>query len=873
MQLQGIDQTGHPIYYITHNALAAQTTRTTALWPGGSLGTALSGASAFMSGKLGMWDGGQALGTHQEFAGTGTTRIMQMDQSTLVNEHTTHLAGTLIAKGVNTQAKGMAFGANLRVWDFNDDIAEIGTAAKDLLLSNHSYGPVAGWVYNADRPGNDPDQKWEWWGNTSISQVEDYQFGFYSSRSSDIDRIAYSNPYYLMVRSADNKHTETGPPAGVAYYLRNSAEKSTVNRSRNDGYDVIAGEANAKNVLTVGSAEAVLQNNQPVSFNIAAYSGWGPTDDGRIKPDLLGAGTKLYSTISSATNAYGTNTGTSMASANVTGSLLLLQELYARLQNSSSEGRFMRAATLRGLAIHSADRINASGAIQAGIGPDYKQGWGVLNMEKAGAILLNTTGSHLLTEQILQQGGKYTTQIKAQGNEPLVVTICWTDPEAIGTAANSLNVDNRTPKLVNDLDVRLSDNQTTASPWVLDPANPDLAATTGDNIRDNVEQIVIKNPVAGKVYTLTVSHKGQLKYNAQPFSLIISGLSRKACLLTVGITPNKDTTFCAGTSITLQTDQTKIASSGGQVSSLTYEWLKNGIASGTAGGAAYQVTQAGTYAVRVTDSNGCAGTSAPVVVQLITPTATLTPSADQWLCEGRTSVQIAASAEAGTQFEWLRNGQIISGSRSQSVLATQTGLYQVRITQQGCQRLLEGVRVGTAATQSLEILPDNQLINLPRGASIQLNAPEGDFKSYQWLRNDLVINGATKDNISVNEPGIYKVKLTQSLCVILSQGRIIKWSDDISGDSLMSISADSTLTIYPNPAHQYIHIKYKYPKATKMSLTVYDVAGGVYSENLPMTLVNDTFEYRVDISALPLGYYFIRLYDGYRFKNARFFKY
>jgi len=86
----------------------------------------------------------------------------------------------------------------------------------------------------------------------------------------------------------------------------------------------------------------------------------------------------------------------------------------------------MRSATLRGLALHTADRINASGAIQTGIGPDYKQGWGVLNIEKAAAVLVNDNGAHLLSEQLLQQSGTFTTKIVAQGNESLVVTI-WLD--------------------------------------------------------------------------------------------------------------------------------------------------------------------------------------------------------------------------------------------------------------------------------------------------------------------------------------------------------------------------------------------------------------------------------------------------------------
>jgi len=95
------------------------------------------------------------------------------------------------------------------------------------------------------------------------------------------------------------------------------------------------------------------------------------------------------------------------------------------------------------------------------------------------------------------------------------------------TMVSAANVNNRLPKLVNDLDVRVSDGSTTAHPWTLDPNQPNQSASTGDNIRDNVEQIFITNPIPGQTYTITVTHKGQLKYSAQPFSLIVSGLFRK----------------------------------------------------------------------------------------------------------------------------------------------------------------------------------------------------------------------------------------------------------------------------------------------------------------------------------------------------------
>src|SRR3546814_20399712 len=72
-------------------------------------------------------------------------------------------------------------------------------------------------------------------------------------------------------------------------------------------------------------------------------------------------------------DAYPLHSGTSSASPNIAGSLLLLQELYALRH----DGAFMRAATLKGLAIHTAGEAGPSP------GPDYRFGWGVLNTASA----------------------------------------------------------------------------------------------------------------------------------------------------------------------------------------------------------------------------------------------------------------------------------------------------------------------------------------------------------------------------------------------------------------------------------------------------------------------------------------------------------
>ena len=676
-RLQSVDSSGQPVYYTLHNSKAAWGTRTQALYGGGSLPVALSGNSGVMAGRLGMWDGGRVLDNHQEFAGSmvGTSRIMHKDQPATVSDHATHLAGTLVAGGVRAEAKGMAHGAALSVWDYTNDVAELTAAAPGLLLSNHAYGPVVGWVYDASRPDTNPDLKWEWWGNTSISPTEDYLFGFYTANARDLDRVAYYNPFYLMVRSADNKRSETGPPARTAYFLKDTNVKSTVIRSRNDGYDVIPAEATAKNVLTVGAAEFTFNaQHQLTSLETASYSGWGPTDDGRIKPDLLGVGTNVFSTLAGSKAAYGTNSGTSMASANVVGSLFLLQELYARQRaqagNSSAVGRFMRAATLRGLALHTADRLLPA------VGPDYRQGWGLLNTEAAARVILNADLANLVREQTLAPSGMFVHRLVAQGDEPLVVTLCWTDPEATATPVSAAQVNSRTPKLVNDLDLRLADDQTVHLPFVLNPARPDESATRGNNSHDNVEQVFIANPISGQAYTLSVSHKGKMTYAGQPFSLIVSGLRRTDCQLTTTLNLVRDTTICAGATLLLRTEN-QLAT--------RYEWLHDSVVIPAIDGPVCVVNQAGVYALRLTDANGCSAQSRSIAVQLsVVDDVLIHPQETDLLLLYGATVTLEAPDMAEYRYQWYRDDAAISKATQHRFNVSQPGVYKMQVTQRNC---------------------------------------------------------------------------------------------------------------------------------------------------------------------------------------------
>ena len=97
----------------------------------------------------------------------------------------------------------------------------------------------------------------------------------------------------------------------------------------------------SKNNLVVANANDVIYySNGFVYTTINSSSSKGPSDDGRIKPDITGNGTGVYSTDSdpndpSKTSLYRSATGTSMASPNIAGSLLLLQQYYNELNSNS----------------------------------------------------------------------------------------------------------------------------------------------------------------------------------------------------------------------------------------------------------------------------------------------------------------------------------------------------------------------------------------------------------------------------------------------------------------------------------------------------------------------------------------------------------
>ncbi|UCD37403.1 MAG: tandem-95 repeat protein [Fidelibacterota bacterium] len=498
---------GHPLYYITTNLIAARTVGTDRVWPGGELGLNLIGSDEL----IGIWDDGGVLSTHQEFG----DRVTLMDAAINMSSHATHVAGTIVAAGLVPEAHGMASAGNLHSYDWELDGLEMTIAASNgLALSNHSYSYVRGWQWNWF-----DDNLWVWFGDESISTTDDYRFGFYDSTAREWDQIATAAPKYLIVTSAGNDRTDNGPSApNTAHWVWDNSNGawilSTQFRNPDGPYDCLPGGAQvAKNMLVVGAVEDIPGGyTNPSDVVMTPFSSWGPTDDGRIKPDIVANGSQLYSTVAVSDTGYGTMSGTSMAAPTVTGSIALLRQHY----RATHDGELPLAATLRALVIHSADEAGE------GFGPDYSYGWGLLNTGGAVKLISEDNQEHKsIQELILNSGDDYSLSVMSEGLDALKVTIAWTDPPGNVPPAE---LDPRAPILVNDLDLRVirASDAYVFPPWRLTADFPDQAAIIADNDIDNVEQVLIDLPIPGE-YLITVAHKGSLAGGSQSFSMIISG--------------------------------------------------------------------------------------------------------------------------------------------------------------------------------------------------------------------------------------------------------------------------------------------------------------------------------------------------------------
>ncbi len=363
--------------------------------------------------------------------------------------------------------------------------------------------------------------------------------GAYTTSSQQADDFAWDNKNLTILFAAGN--------AGVD--------------GNSNGYvdeDSMGSPATAKNVISIGASDNVRATgglNPPscslwstcwpadyptaptgtdaISDNageLAAFSSRGPTDDGRIKPDLVAPGTNILSTKSSliAGDGWGPfnadymyNGGTSMATPLAAGGAAIVREYLQEAESMSNPS----SALIKALLINTAVDINGYGNSNQEAGqpiPNNHEGWGRIDLEAA----TNGTNRTLIDDESVTTGIMRTHTFSVTNTaSPLKVSLVWTDYQGNPAAGT---------QLVNDLNLTVKGPG--GSPTYLgNQFSGGWSATGGSaDTLNNVENVYIQSPTVGE-WTIEVNGSN-VPQGPQPFALVISGEGSAA-------TPGQDQIF------------------------------------------------------------------------------------------------------------------------------------------------------------------------------------------------------------------------------------------------------------------------------------------------------------------------------------------
>lgn len=236
-------------------------------------------------------------------------------------------------------------------------------------------------------------------------------------------------------------------------------------------------------------------------------------------------------------------------------------------------------------------------------------------------------------------------------------------------------------------------------------------------------------------------------------------------------------------------------------------------------------------------------------------TPAISPSGDIELC--RHDAVLLDAGSGYDSYQWMKNGDPISGATGETLSAENPGYYQVAVTTAMCN--------GTSEAQAVAVHPNPKSRLTYAGdpdlcsgyAMVKMKGSAGPDYTYQWYNGTDPVTGATdRVYIAVTPGDYYYVVTTAYGCTANSDTLTVtedcRLAGEIEGEGLL---------VYPNPAANYFTLQYSADQAGSAQVLLYDLTGRVVYEK-QITTVSGLNAMDVATGDLSNGMYVVEIISG-----------
>jgi gliding motility-associated-like protein len=226
-----------------------------------------------------------------------------------------------------------------------------------------------------------------------------------------------------------------------------------------------------------------------------------------------------------------------------------------------------------------------------------------------------------------------------------------------------------------------------------------------------------------------------------------------------------DTAFCEGGKVTLVAN----APSAG----ITYQWYYNGVPVPDSINYSFTANTSGNYSVIIKNLDACPSTSRSIQVIAFPFPNTIIASDGNKMCVGDT-LMLYSDTTSGNNYQWIYNGNPISGATASNFPAVLQGDYSVIVTNAyNCNATTD------ILTVSHHPIPNSTLTNLTDttycdGGSVLLSAFSANNYAYQWFFNGDTLRNEISDTLIALVDGNYSYVVIDTLTKCKSESRTIR---------------------------------------------------------------------------------------------------